>query len=236
MGSSSVCILEPTSSSSPCRSRVVTPLLRVCMHCILCTICAILGLRMSQEIQIVVSFWRPAGSYSSLSRRLPDFTFEEADAGDGGGVMMIQEKLHWKPKYGANATWLPARNVSGSQRVAYELPNSTALKKGVSVGRHKILIRPWPHVNPEEMMVGYGLLRTVQLLQDSLHGVPDRRPILAVTPTFVRPFQAVHLAGFHPPPPPSSFWVILVLFYYIVFVLNICNYSIWLIHQFVLLR
>lgn len=202
MGSSSVCILEPTSSSGPCsptRSRVLTPLLRVCIHCILCTICVILGLRMSQEIQIVVSFWRPAGSYSSLSRRLPDFTFEEAaDAGGGGGgVMMIQEQqLHLEQMYGANARWLPARNVPGSQRVTYELPNSTALKKGVSVGRHKILIRPWPHVNPEEMMMGFGLLRTVQLLQDSLHGVPDRRPILAVTTTFVRPFQAVYLTGF----------------------------------------
>lgn len=198
---SSVCILEPTSSTGPCsptRSRVVTPLLRVCIHCILCMICVILGLRMSQEIQIVVSFWRPAGSYSTLSRRLPDFTFEEADAGGGGGGVMIQDQLHLKQMYGANARWLPARNVPGSQRVTYELPNSTALKKGVSVGRHKILIRPWPHVNPEEMMMGYGLLRTVQLLQDSLQGVPHRRPILAVTPTFVRPFQAVYLTGFHP--------------------------------------
>jgi hypothetical protein len=196
---SSVCILEPTSSTGPCsptRSRVVTPLLRVCIHCILCMICVILGLRMSQEIQLVVSFWRPAGSYSSLSRRLPDFTFEEADAGGGGGVM-VQDQLHLKQMY------------------------------GVSVGRHKILIRPWPHVNPEEMMMGYGLLRTVQLLQDScLHGVSDRRPILAVTPTFVRPFQAVYLTGFHPK----------LTFVIHLFNQSICNCSICLFHQFVLLK
>lgn len=65
----------------------------------------------------------------------------------------------------------------------------------VVVGRHGILIRPWPHPNPEEVMRAHRILERVQKEQRSQYGVKNPKNLIVVTPTYVRTFQALHLTG-----------------------------------------
>ncbi|KAF8049138.1 hypothetical protein N665_2285s0005 [Sinapis alba] len=73
--------------------------------------------------------------------------------------------------------------------------NVTAKSSKVVVGRHGIRIRPWPHPNPIEVMRAHQLLQRVQKEQKSLYGVRSPKTVIAVTPTYVRTFQALHLTG-----------------------------------------
>ncbi|GAB2282645.1 Beta-1,4-xylosyltransferase irx14 [Dionaea muscipula] len=65
----------------------------------------------------------------------------------------------------------------------------------VVVGRHGIRIRPWPHPNPEEVMKAQRILERVQREQRIQYGVKNPRTLIAVTPTYVRTFQTLHLTG-----------------------------------------
>ncbi|CAK9167115.1 unnamed protein product [Ilex paraguariensis] len=78
--------------------------------------------------------------------------------------------------------------------------NSPANRKaisssGVVVGRHGILIRPWPHPNPDEVMKAHRIIERVQREQRFQYGVKNPRTIIAITPTYVRTFQTLHLTG-----------------------------------------
>lgn len=65
----------------------------------------------------------------------------------------------------------------------------------VVVGRHGILIRPWPHPDPAEVMKAHHIIERVQREQRVQYGVKSPRTIIAVTPTYVRTFQTLHLTG-----------------------------------------
>lgn len=65
----------------------------------------------------------------------------------------------------------------------------------VVVGRHGIRIRPWPHPNPTETMKAHRIIETVQREQRRQFGVNNPRKVIAVTPTYARTFQALHLTG-----------------------------------------
>lgn len=65
----------------------------------------------------------------------------------------------------------------------------------VVVGRHGILIRPWPHPDPTEVTKAHGIIARVQSEQRSQFGVKSPRTVIAVTPTYVRTFQTPHLTG-----------------------------------------
>ena len=90
---------------------------------------------------------------------------------------------------------LHLKNIIMESSPAPPSPDPTVRKSGVVVGRHGILIRPWPHPNPAEVMKAHQILRRVQQEQRLLYGLKNNRRIIAVTPTYVRTFQAVHLAG-----------------------------------------
>ncbi|OMP01935.1 Glycosyl transferase, family 43 [Corchorus olitorius] len=75
------------------------------------------------------------------------------------------------------------------------LLNKTVTNSRVVVGRHGIRIRPWPHPNPVEVMKAHQIIERVQKEQRLQFGVKDPRPIIVVTPTYVRTFQALHLTG-----------------------------------------
>ncbi|KAL0450381.1 UNVERIFIED_CONTAM: Beta-1,4-xylosyltransferase IRX14 [Sesamum latifolium] len=86
------------------------------------------------------------------------------------------------PSSGVTST--PDRNISaggGGSRVV--------------VGRHGILIRPWPHPDPAEVMKAHRIIERVQTEQRSLYGVKNPRTVIAITPTYVRTFQTLHLTG-----------------------------------------
>jgi hypothetical protein len=65
----------------------------------------------------------------------------------------------------------------------------------VVVGRHGIRIRSWPHPNQDEVMKAHRILERVQTEQRALFGVKNPRTVIAVTPTYVRTFQKLHLIG-----------------------------------------
>ncbi|XP_023003000.1 probable beta-1,4-xylosyltransferase IRX14 [Cucurbita maxima] len=65
----------------------------------------------------------------------------------------------------------------------------------VVVGRHGIRIRPWPHPNPIEVMKAHQIIETVQREQRRQFGVKNPRKIIAITPTYVRTLQALHMTG-----------------------------------------
>lgn len=75
------------------------------------------------------------------------------------------------------------------------IPVNRTVASRVVVGRHGILIRPWPHPNPEEVMRAHRILERVQKEQRMQYGVKDPRSVIVVTPTYVRTFQALHLTG-----------------------------------------
>ncbi|KAF5752878.1 beta-1 4-xylosyltransferase IRX14 [Tripterygium wilfordii] len=65
----------------------------------------------------------------------------------------------------------------------------------VVVGRHGIRIRPWPHPNPVEVMKAHQIIERVQKEQRLQFGVKSPRTLIAVTPTYVRTFQTLHMTG-----------------------------------------
>ncbi|KAL8546347.1 hypothetical protein ACS0TY_006169 [Phlomoides rotata] len=65
----------------------------------------------------------------------------------------------------------------------------------VVVGRHGILIRPWPHPDPAEIMKAHKIIERVQVEQRSQFGAISPKTVIAITPTYVRTFQALHLTG-----------------------------------------
>lgn len=89
--------------------------------------------------------------------------------------------------------------VTGGGRavVNHEIPvNETKVKaSGVVVGRHGILIRPWPHPNPNEVIKAHKMIERVQKEQRAQYGVKNPRALIVITPTYVRTFQALHLTG-----------------------------------------
>ncbi|XP_038985829.1 probable beta-1,4-xylosyltransferase IRX14 isoform X2 [Phoenix dactylifera] len=72
-------------------------------------------------------------------------------------------------------------------------PNATASR--VVVGRHGIRVRAWPHPDPAEVISAHRILGRVQREQRLQYGVRNPHPLLVVTPTYSRTFQALHLTG-----------------------------------------
>ncbi|XP_065846952.1 probable beta-1,4-xylosyltransferase IRX14H [Euphorbia lathyris] len=65
----------------------------------------------------------------------------------------------------------------------------------VVVDRHRIRIRPWPHPNTNEVMRAHQIIGRVQREQRIQFGVKTPKTIIAITPTYVRTFQMLHLTG-----------------------------------------
>ncbi|XP_043709864.1 probable beta-1,4-xylosyltransferase IRX14H [Telopea speciosissima] len=73
--------------------------------------------------------------------------------------------------------------------------NRTTVGSRVVVGRHGILIRPWPHPDPAEVMKAHLIMERVQREQRLQYGIKSPRPLIVITPTYVRTFQTLHLTG-----------------------------------------
>ncbi|KAF8404977.1 hypothetical protein HHK36_009872 [Tetracentron sinense] len=73
--------------------------------------------------------------------------------------------------------------------------NNTIASSRVVVGRHGILVRPWPHPNATEVMKAHRIIERVQREQQLQYGIKNPRTLIVVTPTYVRTFQTLHLTG-----------------------------------------
>lgn len=91
-----------------------------------------------------------------------------------------------------------ALDISSTPAILEPPVNKTATGSSSSrvvVGRHGILIRPWPHPNPIEVMKAHQIIDRVQREQRLQFGVKNPRTVIVVTPTYVRTFQALHMTG-----------------------------------------
>ncbi|KDP31985.1 hypothetical protein JCGZ_12446 [Jatropha curcas] len=91
----------------------------------------------------------------------------------------------------ANPLSVPSNPISNTEPPVI---NKTVSSR-VVVGRHGIRIRPWPHPNPSEVMRAHQIIERVQREQRIQFGVKSPKTVIAVTPTYVRTFQTLHLTG-----------------------------------------
>ncbi|KZV40584.1 hypothetical protein F511_36049 [Dorcoceras hygrometricum] len=95
-------------------------------------------------------------------------------------------------------TFSALRTFSYSSDAATPPPKGNVSMVGgskVVVGRHGILIRPWPHPDPAEVMKAHKIIERVQIEQRALYGIKTPKPVIVITPTYVRTFQTLHLTG-----------------------------------------
>ncbi|XP_010437248.1 PREDICTED: probable beta-1,4-xylosyltransferase IRX14 [Camelina sativa] len=140
------------------------------LHCLCCLISLVLGFRFSRLVFFFLfSTSSTTNLYSSAPFR-PDLPVKHLD------VHTLGRRLD----PGANNLTVAA---------------ATAKSSRVVVGRHGIRIRPWPHPNPVEVMKAHQIIERVQNEQKTVFGMKTSKMVIAVTPTYVRTFQALHLTG-----------------------------------------
>ncbi|CAM6127629.1 unnamed protein product [Calypogeia fissa] len=158
------------SGDAACRS-----VFRLVLHLCFCFACLIVGFRLSRESLLVVLSLKNSDPYlhgaSVLRSHSSDKILENRS--------LFQDPL------------LPDSEVKPSG-----LYHDDGVKSSrVHVGRHGILIRPWPHPDPVETMVAQSLIIRVQQEQRKLYGLSARRSVIVITPTYRRTCQAMHLTS-----------------------------------------
>ncbi|XP_073396971.1 probable beta-1,4-xylosyltransferase IRX14 isoform X2 [Physcomitrium patens] len=171
---------------------------RIILQFVFCIASIILGFRTSEEISLVVFQFRHVEDALSFnwfdrgSRRVVGLTVAKgvSDLSLSGSSDSLVEPEE------ATFSSLPHLDARLPGPLAGSVkPTNWSTSTGVQVGRHKILIREWPHPDPVETMKAHNLIARVQLEQERLHGVPNWKPVIVITPTYDRMFQAVYLTG-----------------------------------------
>ncbi|XP_023754316.1 beta-1,4-xylosyltransferase IRX14 [Lactuca sativa] len=142
----------------------------IVFHCLCCLISLVLGFRFSRLVFFLL-FSNSSTNNLYTSRLTSPFAAD------------IAESLSFTTSL---------RNISPPLLNKTDAVTSSSR---VVVGRHGIRIRPWPHPNPEEVMKAHRIMETVQREQKVQYGIKNPRPLIVVTPTYVRTFQALHLTG-----------------------------------------
>ncbi|KAK9067034.1 hypothetical protein SSX86_014358 [Deinandra increscens subsp. villosa] len=139
------------------------------LHCLCCLISLVLGFRFSRLVFYLLF------STSSINNLYTSTTTSFGSATD------IAESLSF---------------TTSLRRLSPPVVNTTsAVTSRVVVGRHGIRIRPWPHPDPVEVMKAHKIIEAVQREQKVQYGIKSPRTLIAITPTYVRTFQALHLTG-----------------------------------------
>ncbi|KAL3526811.1 hypothetical protein ACH5RR_011467 [Cinchona calisaya] len=142
------------------------------LHGLCCLISLVLGFRFSRLVFFLLFT-------NSTSNTASNF-YSKSSFRDSTETLAVQSSLG-----AVTAGSLPANMTT----------KKTGVNTRVVVGRHGILIRPWPHPNPEEVMRAHRLIERVQREQRVQYGVKNPRKVIAITPTYVRTFQTLHLTG-----------------------------------------
>lgn len=150
-------------------------LFRLILHLCFCVACLILGFRLSRESLLVVL---------SVNNSEPGLH----------GASMLSSKSSERIRENNSVFQDPL--LPDSELKPSGLYHDDGVKSSrVHVGRHSILIRPWPHPDPVETMVAQSLIARVQQEQRKLYGLTVRRPLIVITPTYRRTCQALHLTS-----------------------------------------
>ena len=175
--------------SAACVRFNYAPASRLFLHAVLCIACVVLGLRISQEISLVVIQW------SSVENRINSFD-RNSEKFENLAKGLSNRDLAEAPDGLAIHDTLPHPDVRLPGPLAGSAtPVNASKKTGIQVGRHPILVREWPHPDATEMMQAFSLLARVQHEQRLFYSIQDWKPIIAITPTYQRMFQALHLTG-----------------------------------------
>ena len=144
---------------------------RFFFHLLLCVASLTLGFQLSREgFLIVVPFKIHHGAFFSTS------------------VQKIQILSN-----GTGSSFVDVRNEEQNSTVSL-LQSSVGVKSSrVHVGRHEILIRPWPHPDPQQAIAAHHIMDIVQGEQRRIYGREEKKQLLIITPTYVHTFQTVYL-------------------------------------------
>ncbi|XP_061340022.1 probable beta-1,4-xylosyltransferase IRX14H [Gastrolobium bilobum] len=147
------------------------------LHAACCLISLVLGFRFSRLVFLFL--------FSASSTNLFSVPF---GGGSGAGTeTSVTLRAH------SSLSSNPIANLENPARRTGLVTGSTGSR--VVVGRHGIRIRPWPHPHPDEVMKAHRIIERVQREQRALFGEKNPRTVIAVTPTYVRTFQKLHLTG-----------------------------------------
>lgn len=167
----------------------------IVFHALLCLAALVLGFRLSGEAYLSTgtpaslhlrrssSSWHEEGMAVALK-----FPYIADTLGDSGS------KTIFAPKDSKDHVLHDHNSSRFQYSPAKEHPPSRDVKTNqVHVGRHKILIRPQLHPDPDQSIRAHNLLDRIQHEQRLLYDLDAKKQLLVITPTFVRTFQALHL-------------------------------------------
>ncbi|KAB2626500.1 beta-1,4-xylosyltransferase IRX14 [Pyrus ussuriensis x Pyrus communis] len=139
------------------------------LHGLCCLISLVLGFRFSRLVFFFLFSTSSSNLYPAPFRTVADITVRNLE--------------------------LPANPIANLEFNLNRNATTASSSSRVVVGRHGIRIRPWPHPNPTETMKAHRIIETVQREQRRQFGVTNPKTVIAVTPTYARTFQALHLTG-----------------------------------------
>ena len=166
----------PLDSSADGSIRSPAAIFWLVLHGLCCLISLVLGFRFSR----LVFFFLFSTSSTTTTNNLYSVPFRSTTELGGASLELLR---------GSNTNSGVEFPVNRSSVV------TASSSSRVVVGRHGIRIRPWPHPNPSEVMKAHQIIDTVQREQRRQFGVKNPRPVIVVTPTYVRTFQALHMTG-----------------------------------------
>ncbi|XP_042496810.1 probable beta-1,4-xylosyltransferase IRX14H [Macadamia integrifolia] len=146
------------------------------LHGLFCLFSLVMGFRFSRLI-IFLLFSTTNNNISSITNHLYNTTFTSTTTNVAEG--------------------LTSQTLPTLQNPDTPFNETTHINTGshIVVGRHGILVRPWPHPDPVEVMKAHRILERVQSGQRLQYGIKNPRPLIVITPTYVRTFQTLHLTG-----------------------------------------
>ncbi|XP_050206545.1 beta-1,4-xylosyltransferase IRX14 [Mercurialis annua] len=162
----------PLDSSSESTIKSPAAIFWLLLHGVCCLISLVLGFRFSRLVFLFLFSTSSLTIYTSPFRQLTATTTTTATV--------------------SNAPVISSEQLTLLNRT---VTVTSGQSSRVVVGRHGIRIRPWPHPNPTEVMRAHQIIERVQREQRTQFGVKRPKSIIAVTPTYVRTFQMLHLTG-----------------------------------------
>lgn len=175
--SNSIKVPPPLESSGEVTGKSPVGSFCLFLHAAFCLISLALGFRFSR---IFFLFLFSTSSTSSTNFYVAPF---RAGDGEASSPLRIQSSV----------TANPIGKVESPVNIS--APDGGSTGSRVVVGRHGTRIRSWPHPNPDEVMKAHRIIERVQMEQKVLFGVKNPKTVIAVTPTYVRTFQKLHLIG-----------------------------------------
>ncbi|KAJ3677279.1 hypothetical protein LUZ60_003003 [Juncus effusus] len=147
----------------------------ILIHFLCCLVSTVLGFRFSRLLFFL--FFSTSPLFNSLSTTITTTTTTTITT-----ITTTTETLSLSVH--SNSTSSPVLPFSSNETTSHPV-----------VGRHGIRVRPWPYPDPKEVLRAHNIIKQVQMEQRKFFSIKNPRPIIAITPTFARATQAMHLTS-----------------------------------------